>query len=194
MHHRGEKEGTVKGLKSTVATIIAIGVLVGSSVAVAAQETEPAAPVEFTARATWSGQPGVPVEELHEDGGGTLRGEAWSFTFVETSDPRVDGTLTISVNADTYPGGEVEVWTKALRIQNAGGAWQEVPRFELIVPWRGPDDGANVTSHSVFVGEDGYAGWTLITEGGTGTENGFDFRGYIIEGELPPPPEPIVAE
>jgi hypothetical protein len=181
----------VKRLRATITTTMAVGLLVGSSVAVAAQDTGRAVPVEFTARATWVGQPGVPVEETQEDRSGTLRGEAWSFDFTETTDPRVDGTLTISVNADTYPGGEVEIWTKAFRIENAGGAWQEVPRLEIVIPWRGPDDDTQTTEpgQHVFVGENGYEGWTLITEIG----DGFSIRGFIIEGELPPPPEPVVG-
>ena len=52
---------------------------------------------------------------------------------------------------------------------------------------------AGETAQRVFIGEDGYEGlMAVVIETGAGTE--WTYEGYILDGELPPLPEPYVAE
>ena len=123
-----------------------------------------------------------------------MTGEAWQFRVIETSDPRVDGTMTITLTIETYPGGELTVHAEAYRIENEGGAWQEVPIFHVSFPWHvEEDDGIGVVTSHTFVGEEGYEGWTIVAEQ-TWTGNGFELHGFIFEGELPVVAEPWSAE
>jgi len=172
---------------------LSVTVLSGSATGVIAQSTgvETKPPVEFTAKTTYSWQPADGVEVTEPDGSGTVTGKAFQWRFVETSDPRVDGTMTVTLTGETYPGEEVDIHAEAYRIENEGGAWQEVPYFHFGLPWHIDDDGG--VSQHVFVGEDGYDGYIVLTES-TGIGDGSELHGYIIEGELPTAPQPWSAE
>lgn len=79
-----------------------------------------------------------------------------------------------------------------LRIENEGGAWQQLPTTSITFPG---DDVA--TTVGTFVGEGGYDGLIAVFEHRTveGTdEDGWELRGYIIKGQLPTPPDPVVTE
>lgn len=179
----------MRGIKSGVIGILATGLLAGSSVGVAAQEADTVAqgPVEFTAK--WSWGPDVRTDTM-EAGEGVLmtRGGAWRpGILTSASDPRLEGAVTIAANSNQYLGGP-EVWNYAFRIENDGGAWQQSPTINLDT---GLDD-LNTTT-GILVGEGGYEGLIAVfdnlSQGQTWT-----LHGYIIEGELPPDPEPFVAE
>jgi hypothetical protein len=163
----------------------------GGSVPGAATDAEREAPVEFTARTVWDRQVSQPVQELTEDGVRTEVGGAWQFRFTETSDPRIDGTMTDNETQVFYPSGDIdpdgELWVLAgaNRIENDGGAWQQVPRFNHILPWKPEPDGGD----GVYVGEGGYEGYIALVE----SEGGV-LRGVIIEADLPTVPEPWSAE
>jgi hypothetical protein len=180
----------VRGLKPILVTAISFGLLSGSAVGVAAQDPD-AFPVEFTSQTSWSSQPSAGVEERHGDGARTLTGEAWQFDITESSDPRIDGTMTLTLTSETYPLEEVDVHAEAYRIENEGGVWQELSFFHAGLPWHVEDDG-EATQH-FFVGEDGYEGWAIVAEQ-TWTGDGFELHGFIIKGELPITPGPWSAE
>ena len=179
----------MRGIKSGVISLVAIGLLAGSSVGVTAQEPDTTAqgPVEFTA--TWSWGPDVRTDTMEgEEGVVMTRGGAWRPGVITgATDPRLEGAVTIAANSNQYPGGP-EVWNYALRIENDGGAWQQSPTITLDI---GSDD-LNTTT-GVMVGEGGYDGLVAVFDN---LEQGqtWTLHGYIIEGELPPGPEPFVAE
>jgi len=166
----------------------------GDSVPGAATDAEPVAPVEFTSKAWFSGQVGRGETNEVAPGHDRLTGEAWKFRFSETSDPRVDGTIINATTIDTHSGGDVEVSMDAYRIENEGGAWQEVPMF--FIRFRGQPLGRIITgavTPHVFIGEDEYEGLVVVAEE-TWTGSGFELHGFIIEGGLPVAPEPWSAE
>jgi len=179
----------VKKFRTPLVAAIAIGLLAGSAVGVTAQDAEVAAPVEFTAK--WAFGPDVRAETFEFDGGNLMtRGGAWRpGVLTEASDPRLQGTLSIAANSNQIAGaGGPEVWNYAFRIENDEGVWQQMPTITLDVP-----DGDLNTHTGVLVGEGGYAGLIAVfdnlDEGGTWT-----LHGYIIDGELPPAPEPVIGE
>ena len=179
----------MRTIKTTTIPILAIGLLAGSTLGVAAQEADTTAqgPVEFTA--TWSWGPDVRTDTMEgEEGVVMTRGGAWRPGVITgATDPRLEGAVTIAANSNQYPCGP-EVWNYAFRIENDGGARQQSPTIDLAT---GPDD-LNTTT-GVMVGEGGYDGLIAVFDN---LEQGqtWTLHGYIIEGALPPDPEPYVAE
>ena len=176
-------------IKTTAVSILTIGLLAGSAVGVAAQDEEATAegPVEFTAKWAWGSNVRADTWEAG-DGSVMTRGGAWRpGVITSASDARLEGTVTIAANSNQYSGGP-EVWNYAFRIENDGGAWQQSPTIDLST---GPED-LNTTT-GVLVGEGGYDGLIAVFDN---LEQGasWTLHGYIIEGELPPDPEPYVAE
>jgi RNA polymerase sigma-70 factor (ECF subfamily) len=164
--------------------------LAGSALAVVAQD-EAAAPVEFTAK--WGFGPDLRSATSEVvDGVRQGRGGAWRpDVLVAASDPRLQGELSIAANFNDYTAtGGPEVGSAAFRIENDEGTWQMMPVISL-----DHGDGEPHATTGVMVGEDGYAGLIAVfdtfSDGQAGT---WDLHGYIIGGELPPPPEPVVSE
>lgn len=151
-----------------------------------------AAPVEFTATWATGGQlePGeIVVEDSVVHGTGRVNRPV---VVSEATDPRLRGTLSAATNSINYNAlGGPAIWHQAVRIENEDGAWQQVPALSITFP----DGEEPATTVGVLVGERAYEGLIAVyqervTEGlGTAT---LDLRGYIIEGELPPPPERYV--
>ena len=121
----------MKKLLALTATM-AIGLLAGSAVGVAAQDDEAAAPVEFTAKLAFG--PSVRSEtSTVGDGVTTHSGGAWrAGVITQASDPRLQGTTYMAANSNDYSaaGGPI-VWNYAFRIVNDGGAWQQRPTLDL---------------------------------------------------------------
>jgi PAS domain-containing protein len=108
----------VKGLKPTLISVIAMGLLAGSAVGVAAQDADPPKVAYFTGTIGGSAVVGEPTE--------SVVGAAYEFRElvregpIETSDPRLTGSLTRVLNFDIYPVGsgaspDEEVVVSALR-------------------------------------------------------------------------------
>jgi len=179
----------MRGSKSGLTVFVAVGLLAGSWVGVTAQEADTTAqePVEFTAKWSWGSSVRTDTMES-EEGVVMTRGGAWRPGVITgATDPRLEGAVTIAANSNRYHGGP-EVWTYAFRIENDGGAWQQSPTIDLAT---GPED-LNTTT-GVLVGEGGYDGLVAVFDN---LEQGqtWTLHGYIIDGELPPDPEPFVAE
>ena len=147
------------------------------------------APVEFTATVDWN----LPVT----DGG-------WRLSFVETSDPRIDGTLTVAPPLATGTYGDIEVTIEApARIENADGAWREVTGaygFELPAgveeenrePREVP---IKEREETVFVGEGAYDGFFIVVESTFDARRvEGDLHGYIVRGDLPVVPGPSTSD
>jgi len=80
---------------------------------------------------------------------------------VEMSDPRLSGTLTVSVDLDEYPPGDFGVQWGTYRLENEAGAW--AGQWSGVF-WTPPDGGGG--GHSAWdlsawaVGEGDYEGLT----------------------------------
>ncbi len=147
---------------------IAIGLLAGSAVGAAAQDTETdaAAPVEFTG-ATGFGPPG---------NGYRINPILEPFT-----DPRLAGEFRVWENNRAYPGGPT-FWRTGFSIHDDDGGWIERPGLSI-----GHPDGTSATRVIIMDGHQAYEGLTLVAEvSSTGSRR--DWHGYIVDGELPPAP------
>jgi len=148
-----------------------------------------AAPLAVNARLSYAGQPDAGVVETLADERTRTVGETWQFRVVEASDRRLEGTMTTTLSRDTWSGQDApELTIGAYRLENEGGAWQEVPTFDL-----GFIDESGHTIPRVFEGEDAYAGLLLLVDD-TWTGNGFEIDGHIVEAQLPVAPQPWGAE
>jgi hypothetical protein len=84
---------------TTLTTAIAIGLLAGSTVGVAAQATETEAPSEFTA--TWGYNFGPGVRPNVNEGSDPVRSRGYANhprVIETTGDPRFEGEVTLTVN------------------------------------------------------------------------------------------------
>ena len=164
-------------------------------------ETEAPTPVAFTARISMAGQASPGETETLGNGVERSSRVAWRGSSTEASDPRVEGTWMWTITWDTYPDG-VEFNTGAGRIENDEGAWQQVPvQFFNRTDGRDtPSDypmAVGETAQRVFIGEGGYQGLVAVAIQTGESSPGWpvmSLEGYILDGELPPLPEPFVAE
>jgi hypothetical protein len=178
----------LKMIRIPLVATIAIGLLASSAVRVAAQD-EVAAPVEFSSRLSLVDQPAAGQTETLQDGTVRTIGRAWRFQFEETSDPRFDGTMTATITEDRYADSSIELQVNAYRIENDGGAWQEVPSYAL-----NHSTAPGATFERFFIGEGGYEGLIAAVRNTWTTGWGFELHGFIIEGHLPSIPEPWSTE
>ena len=157
----------MRAIRTGLVSILAIGLLAGSAVGVAAQD-EAAPNTEFTAE--------------------------WGFTssgccvVVEpASDPRFVGDMSASVGSATYPFPDffLRVNSRALNVVNDEGAWRGVPSVVVFHP-----DGTESTTTQTFIGEGDYAGSFAVADiiSTPGAGGGVELHGYIIEGEPPAAP------
>ena len=147
---------------------IAIGLLAGSAVGVAAQDAEAdaAAPVEFTG-ATRFGPSG---------GDYNINPIAEPFT-----DPRLGGEFRVWQNNEVYPDGPT-IFMGGFSMHDDEGGWVQRPSLAVNHP-----DGTSATRVIVMDGQGVYEGLTLVAEVSL-TNRRWDWHGYIVEGELPPAP------
>jgi hypothetical protein len=186
-------------LRLSLAGTVILGLLAGPSVAAVAQDEDAdfEAPVEFSGRllcgpqVAWGAVETVmtPVGEFQMTRKET-RGDTWQATVEAMTDPRLTGRAALSWDTDEYfiPGidGQPAVSAITLRIENDDGAWQGSFRtFGLA-------DGFLTTNRiTSLIGEGEYEGLGAIWESSwLHDECGWDVRGMVIDGELPPFPEP----
>jgi hypothetical protein len=184
----------VKGLKPTFITAIAIGLLAGSTVGVTAQEEEAASEAPtgtsfFTGTYEPAPEPTVEGTVSEFDDVEQVRDMLLEDS-IDTSDPRVSGTVSRTVNADFHTlsdVGQVAYWTHAWRIANEGGTWTG--------PGTGLSDSGSPTraffdtDTLLLTGEGGYAGLTAYLDLDW-TQDPVVVTGAVFAGEAPPFPEP----
>jgi hypothetical protein len=179
----------VKGPKTTFISILAIGLLAGSAVGVAAQdeEADPMAPSAFSGDASGDEPP-----EFYTDPETGL--EVVVIPTFNMADPRASGTWTeVEDGADVEDGGlNYGAGVSSVRLANDGGAWIGTKRSI------GSNDGegeGSQGSRGVFtelVGEGGYEGLSLFMYEAADSEGGYVSNAYIIPTDMvpamPPPP------
>lgn len=175
----------MKTTRTPLIAAIVTGLLAGSGLAVAAQETERASPIEV------SGTRGDEAAERCQGGDREARDgyiHEYGYTCTEASwtmsDPRLEGEVTTKFSVDFYSGefADLNIGSSAFSIENDEGAWRE--RFQLGggFPW----GSESAQGFSVLDGEGAYEGLLAVLEVGDG-EGGI--RGFIFDGEFPPPPD-----
>ena len=164
MQHGGKGRVPVRAIRTSIISILVLGLLAGSAVGVAAQDEETASGAP-TGASFFSGtyEGGLPVAEpvvTPVDDGEQLRGLVVQGT-IETSDPRVSGVVTQAIDIDDArlsDDGTVSLSAQTWRIENEGGSWVGPGTglgyvdadFEFLL------DTATVS----LTGEDGYAGFS----------------------------------
>ena len=175
----------MKGLKTTTISILAVGLLAGSTLGVAAQDeaTDQVAPVEFTGTTSFGPCSGGQTSTVDEDGVVMERAEGRSCINPSSgfADPRLQGQFRVWQNNDAFPGG-LHLFMTGFSMHDDEGAWIQRPSLALNHP-----DGTNATKVIVMEGEGAYDGLTLVAEVGL-TGGRWDWHGYIIDRELPPAP------
>jgi hypothetical protein len=189
----------VKRTRTAFISAIAIGLLAGSAVGVAAQDDETSfePPVEVTGTIHTGG--GCSQEVLGGEPTATSP-EQRRFTCRSTtrmSDPRLDGTALYIYENWLYDGTDLPVFegcaedpeceepslfleSGALSIENADGAWRGRPVLNPFVGFPGYGEEAQLM---VLDGEGAYEGLTAFLRVADET------HGFIIDGEFPPNPE-----
>lgn len=107
--------------------ILAVALLAGSTVGVAAQSSEPSldplAPAHVSGQFIFDGDQTVSPTITTEDGVTRYRGgETWTGIGVEASDPRLAGELSSTFDRDVHPGDIGVVWGTTA-ITNDAGSW-----------------------------------------------------------------------
>jgi hypothetical protein len=165
---------------TVVATVVVFGGLGGT---VLAQEEADDSPVTHVT--------GTIVDTFYDDSTGELTSAPGDInhmsgaTYVETnewSDPRLPAEKRMVLDFTTYPyeGGRLMVTRTSIRMDGADGSWVGTG-----VGLSRPDGSSQ--GQDVLVGEGGYEGLFAVLNCGTAT--GCD--GYIFEGQMPPPPDPV---
>jgi len=181
----------VRAIRTTTISILAVGLLAGSAVGVSAQDEEAAADVPagssyFTGTYTPVGTPvaGGSVT-TGPDGLTQMLGEVYAGETIETSDPRVSGSLSRVVNrAEARPG----LWpaAEAWRLENEGGSWTG-QGTSLVHSVEGIKPSSWVTM--VLSGEGVYEGLTAVVLVDR-IQVPHAVEGAVIAGEPVPVPEP----
>jgi hypothetical protein len=160
----------MKGFRFISITVLGIALLTGSAGGVIAQEetAAPELPAEFTG---------------HIECGPAVGASMWQQP-ATMSDPRLEGTYYYSA---AERGGS---HSATLRMENEEGAWQGSMVTAKL------SDGSWTTGSAVLVGEGAYEGLVAIWEHGYLFPEACaaDVRGLIVEGDVPPAPEPFIPE
>ena len=187
----------VRAIKSSIISILAIGLLAGSVVGVAAQEEEAAAePGTPTKVAGTIDQEAVdlvqPPTETVVGSVSEIRGAIVGGLRFEMDDPRLTGTVTNVANHDRHikKSEAINIMPSALglRIENEAGSWSGQGTG---VSHRGatiPQDEAFSLDTYLLTGAGAYEGLSayLVVDG---TEDPVTVEGVIFAGGMPPAPE-----
>jgi hypothetical protein len=186
------KEDTMDRIRtSSVCAVVAL-LLGAPPTAVAQSEAESVAPVTFSARF----QPGPSsrdaevASEERPDGVrvSDYRGGCWHPTVAQTSDPRLDGTLTYCLDENRYylEDASYAVKTGTFRIETDDGAWQGA---RPITEWTDLATGDKLAMGDVAIlaGEGDYDGLYAVM---TFLPDWSDIRGVIVSDPPPAAPSP----
>ena len=170
----------MRTVKATVISILALGLLAGSAVGVAAQEADTTASssaftIQFAGEPVVKMPPGTGILTVVEP--------------IEATDERASGTLTsvvLAARADVANRDGGLVQTFAVRIENDAGSWVGSSRGFTTYPSDGPE---TVQELAELVGEGGYDGLTLFWAA-TGVSGDFRWLGVILPtDEIPAVPD-----
>jgi hypothetical protein len=198
----GEREVHVRAIKTTVSSILVIGLLTGSAVGVTAQDEEAAAEAPsgasyFTGTLdTAEGNVVVEPDESIVDGVLEVRGVVVEDEAIETSDPRINGTLSRALNVNVHKLSDFEdvvVEIAAWRIENEDGSWSGEGGALIHDGAEIPQEDATNHDTIMLTGDGAYEGLTAYVLADW-TEEPVAVEGAVFVGEMPPPPDWPSAE
>jgi hypothetical protein len=180
----------VRATKTTTSSILAVGLLAGSAVGVAAQST----PAEFSGELTCGEQIEIGTQD---NGVSRIRkhGRVLEFLPAEMSDPRLDGPYAYREEIYEYPGtifSKQGVTAATWSMSNQEGGWIGSAHSLRL------HDGGGATTIVPLYGVGDYEGLTAIMEAEIDRRDigeracVITVRGIVVEGDLPPFPEPPV--
>jgi hypothetical protein len=147
-----------------------------SSVPGAEVADESMPPAQVSGRYIYDGiQTQRPEFSRSEDGVEHFRGDSWAGITVESSDPRLAGEASFTLDRDIYPGRFGTVWGTGI-ITNEAGSWTG-----STVGVIRPDDGIAWRTWDQFTGSGAYEGLSVILD----KESNGEFEGVIVPGPLP---------
>jgi hypothetical protein len=185
----------LKGLKTTIATALAVGLLAGSAVGVAAQDEEPAGSTYFTGTIARDGNLVSEPSETIVDGILEGRGIVFEGESLEATDARMTGTLSRALNGNVHKVSDFEdvvLESAAWRIENEGGSWSGQGSALIHGGAEISDDDATDLDTILLTGEGIYEGLTAYVIADW-TEDPVVIEGAVIVGEAPPVPELLSA-
>jgi hypothetical protein len=110
-----------------------------------------------------------------EDGVERFPGDSWAGITVESSDPRLAGEASFTLDRDIYPGRIGIVWGTGV-ITNEAGSWTG-----STVGVIRPEDGIAWRTRDQFTGSGAYEGLSVMLD----KESNGEFEGVIVPGPLP---------
>lgn len=175
-------------IRTIFTSTLALSLIAGSAAA-AAQSVDPRWPdpegaTMFTGRIA----EGPKILEEITDPDGLYLGGLEEASWLEISDSRLDGSITIATSATSEglgPTGDSDVINNAYRIETAVGEWIGQPS-----PWFWLEDDTISSRVHVLAGRGAYEGMTALMElsGDLSWTGPVEVSGIIYEGELPEPP------
>ena len=184
----------MRAIRTTTISILALGLLAGSTIGVAAQDeaAEPTTPTKVSGT-MGDEQPEIlqPPTETVVDGMLEVRDVVWQGITVEFDDPRLSGTMTGILNENVHRVGDFEnivLQAGQVRIDNEAGSWFG-QGTSVIHAGAGMDD-EEITDFDTWVltGSGAYEGLTAYTLWDF-TEDPTAVEGVIVAGEMPPFPQ-----
>ena len=192
----------MRAIKTTTISILAVGLLAGSAVGVAAQDdesTEPSTPAIVTGGMVDWGEGSYEEEtETEVDGVRQRRGLRFEGARFEMDDPRLTGDVSYEGIQHGRMDGETEVVLFATdwRIENEDGSWSSTcPSLQVMDPTADPSTADPLIYSCLYTGAGAYEGLSayLVKELFAG-ELPYPIKGLVFEGDLPPMPEMSSAE
>ena len=182
----------MKGLKTTTISILAVGLMAGAAVGVAAQDEEGDSPADSHKAAAVSGSSAYgiqtdPGQTVEGEGKTSLLGEARRATLSEMSDPRLNGTMRTVYNRDIH-GLAGQLMSFSTRIDNEQGSWLGTGQGF----W--DTDDASWYFEAVYAGEGAYEGLSAVMQILATGRGEFSYNGLVFPGEMPQvPPVPVAS-
>ena len=181
----------MRAIKTTIISILVLGLLASSAVGVAAQDEEATAEVSSF---TGTGTEGLEVLaegtfEVNADGLNETVGNVYVARF-DSDDDRLTGDATITANwqfPDPSDGLSL-LSTRTYELTNEGGSW--VGQSHSL----NADDLGVSVEMAVLTGQGGYEGLTAYVHFDWNDDFTTNFSGVIFPGPGPEMPEPYAAE
>jgi hypothetical protein len=175
--------------------IITVALLAGSAVGVAGQSEGEAPTFTFvTGKVMKDSSPQDDREETWMDGS-VVHVLGWRVErSIDWSDPRLPSEMVSRMNVDTYLAEDdiVQTFAETYRLEGSEGVWTGTGRALAM------EHGHEADWLMVLTGEGAYEGLSAMlvreTVRGDPDRDEIDhtlMKGYVVEGELPPMPDPI---
>ena len=170
----------MRKIRTTTISVLAIGLLAGSAIGVAAQGDSDGTlePTLTSGSLVFSGSEPLSWEERLQDG---VQTEDWvDSAAIEMSDPRLSGALTLDYTKQRFDTRNTDLAWGSARIENDAGAWEGMMRQTSDRDALGAEVG-----YYELVGSGAYEGLSAIVfETETPTDR--EWTGIIFPGDLPP--------